>query len=110
MSAGTIVEYTGLVGIRVSYLGPTNTKGSRWRVHRADGKYGEDPDRLTVPFGHGLSVGDQVAAAVKEYLDRKAKRHAAESEGGEGWPGRWVLAAAGLDEYIATWVERTQQP
>jgi hypothetical protein len=94
------VTYLGRVGITATYRGPTNTKGSRWMVCRSDGKYNEDPDRLTVPYESGLSTGDNVAAAITAYLDRKQER----DEHHEGWPGDFVISALANDVYVAAWV------
>ena len=88
------VEYSGRVGIRVKYLGPTNYRGSRWRVWRSDDTYANDPDAITVSYDHALGTGGPNAvAAVQQYLARKD----------EGWDGRWIIAGAGDSEYIAVW-------
>ena len=83
--------YSPTVSITVRYLGPTDTRGSRFRVFRSDGTYAQDPDRLTVPFNHGLSSSERPVDAVDQYLARK----------GDGWHGRWVVAGANDREYIA---------
>lgn len=95
-----IVEYPGRVGIRIVYSGPTNTKSSRWRINRADGTYNDDPDRLTISYESGLDTRGNVINAVEQYLANKRRK----DKHGEGWPGRYVIAACAGDEYIATWI------
>jgi len=86
------VDYAWSVAIRVRYLGPTNTLGSRWRVWRADEIAADDPDAMTVPYDHALNGSDGACAAVAQYLEAKES---------ESWAGRWVLAGANDREYIA---------
>lgn len=80
------------VGVRAKYLGPSNTRGSRWRVWRADDTYAGDPDAITVPYNHAVNSGaDNAAVAIEQYLARKD----------DGWDGRWVVACGSVDSYVA---------
>lgn len=96
------VEYAWSCGIRVKYLGPTNYRGSRWRVWRADETYANDPDAFTTPYNHALNGSENACAAVRGYLSQKLPRR----EGGS-WAGRWVLAGANDSEYIAVRVPKS---
>lgn len=74
--------------IIATYHGPTNTKGTRYRVHRADETYNDDPDHLTVPYDYSLSVVDGYAAAIDAYL-------AAKLDAGNDWinGGTWHVGS-----------------
>lgn len=87
------VHYSPSVAIRVRYIGPSNTRGSRFRVWRADDVWANDPDRIEVPFAHEYSHGERASRCVEQYLAKKDER--------SGWDGRWVVAGASGSEYIA---------
>lgn len=87
------VGYAWCVAIRVRYLGPTNYRGSRWRVWRADDTYAADPDAMELGYNHALNASDNAAAMVRAYLKKKADN--------DGWNGRWVVAGHGDSEYVA---------
>jgi len=88
----TTVENAYCVGVVAQYRGPTNTRGSRWRVWRGDETYASDPEAITVPYDHALSTGaDNAGAAILQYLARKS----------DGWAGAWHVAASGHDCYVA---------
>lgn len=85
------ITYSPNVAIRARYLGPTNYRGSRFRVWRADGTWQEDPDRIEVSFDHGLSQSDRARDLIARYLANK----------GDNWQGHWVVAGASDSDYIA---------
>lgn len=95
----TTVDYAWCVGIRVRYLGPTDTMGSRYRVWRADDSYAMDPDAMTLSYDHALTGSENACAAVRAYLAQKAGQISS-------WAGRWVLAGANDSEYIAVRASR----
>ena len=100
MSDETTVEAAYCVGIRAKYIGPSNTLGSRWRVWRADETYRSDPDSITVPYDHALNTGaENAGAAIAKYLKRKTGH-------GASWVGRWIVASATDDSYVAVKVPR----
>lgn len=82
-----VIETVPIVGVRIRYLGPTNHAGSRFRVWRADGSYGEDPNRVTVSYDYGARHPEETA--LREYLQRA------------GWDGRWMIACAGSCDRVA---------
>lgn len=90
--AEATVDYAWCVAIRVKYLGPSNTLGSRWRVWRADETYNSDPDRKELGYNHALSGSETACAMVRAYLKDKDS---------DAWSGRWVLAGADRESYIA---------
>lgn len=77
------VERSGLVAVRSKFLGPTNHRGSRIRVWRADVAYSDDTNSLTVPWDYSLDPGGNHDAAIAEYLTRS------------GWDdmGTWVTGS-----------------
>lgn len=87
------VDYAWSCSIRVRYLGPTNYRGSRWRVWRGDGTYAQDPDAMELGYNHALSSSENALAMVRAYLKKK--------EDHSGWEGRWTMAGCGDSEYVA---------
>lgn len=88
----TVVE-SWSVPIVATYHGPTDTKGSRIRVHRGDDTYNGDPMRLTVGWRYELNASANFAAAVEQYI-------AAHNAAGHDWSGQWIVAG-GRDTYTA---------
>lgn len=86
------------VPVVATYHGPTNTKGSRIRVHRADDTYNSDPMRLTVSWAYELNAAGNFRAAVEQYLARHV-------DAGHGWDGDWIIAG-GKDSYTAVKVPK----
>ncbi len=68
------------------YLPPTNQRGSRIVVSRADG--GRDPMRLVVSWDYELNLPDNYVKAFNEYLAR------------QGWGGSWVIGST-TNGYVA---------
>lgn len=86
-----VVIPSHIVAIVARYSGPTNTRGSCIRVHRADESA---RSAIRVSWDHALGMSENFAAAVAEYIDRQA------AKGNDSWRGRWVLAG-GTDTYYA---------
>lgn len=83
--------------IRTKYLGPTNHRGSRIRVWRADGAYSEDPRALTVSWDHALNPAGNHAEAVRRYVEREV------NDTTWVWPdGAWVVGG-GREGSLAVW-------
>lgn len=81
-----------MTAVRTKFYGPTDTKGSRVRVWRADTSWLDDECRVEVSWDYGLSSADNHVEAVREYLV------------GRGWDGGWVLGST-VDGYVAVSVE-----
>lgn len=94
-----VVIPVGIVAIVARYVGPTNTKGSRIHVHRADESWQADTYRHVHHWDYALDTGEQYAQAVAEYVDKRA------AAGNKSWRGRWVIAG-GQDTYYAVKVGR----
>lgn len=85
------------VAIVTRYLPPTNNRGSRIRVHRADSTYRDDAHAITGQWSYADGVADNHAAAVAAYL-------AGQDAAGNDWTngGSWTLAAM-TTGYVAVW-------
>lgn len=79
------VERSYRVAIATKYLPPTNTRGARIAVWRADGPYRDDPDSIRVSWDHAEDIGENHRAAIAEYLERKRSS-------GNDWTtgGHWI--------------------
>jgi len=65
------VTESGKVAIKCKYLGATNTLGSRITVQRYEGgAWGKDPMRLVISWDYALSIGENYAEAVRQYVER----------------------------------------
>jgi len=80
------VRQTYRVGLFAKYLGPTDHRGSRIVVSRADG--GRDPMRLVVGWDYSMNLADNYARAFSEYLAR------------QNWGGSWVIGST-TNGYVA---------
>lgn len=65
-----------MVAILTKYIGPTNSRGSRYKAMRGDGRPG-DPS-LTVSANYQLSSEENHATAAFAFAQKM------------GWSGRWV--------------------
>ena len=84
VAAVTSVKHSHRIALVAKYLGPTNYRGSRIRVKRADHKAG-DPT-LTVEWDPALNSEDNYEAAVAAFVKSQLDL-------GRAWDGRWVLGA-----------------
>lgn len=82
--------------IRTKYLGPTDSRGSRIRVWRADSTYRDDPHAITVPWDYAVYVGENHAHAIAQYVTEAGWTTS------EWGPGRWVVGG-GQDGNVAVW-------
>jgi len=73
------VRQTYRVSLAAKYLPPTNHRGSRIAVCRADG--GRDPMRLVVSWDYALDVANNYAQAFAQYNAR------------QNWGGSWVIGS-----------------
>ncbi len=73
------VLQTHRVSLVGKYLPPTNHRGSRIVVSRADG--GRDPMRTVVSWDYDLGLSDNYARAFNEYLAR------------QNWGGSWTIGS-----------------
>jgi len=73
------VRQTFRVSLAAKYLPPTNHRGSRIAVCRADG--GRDPLRLVVSWDYALDVANNYAQAFAQYVAR------------QNWGGSWVIGS-----------------
>jgi len=73
------IRQTYRVSLSAKYLPPTNHRGSRIVVCRADG--GRDPMRLVVSWDYSLDVADNYAQAFAQYNAR------------QNWGGSWVIGS-----------------
>lgn len=99
MSDVTFTRDYSRVAVKCTYYGPTNTKGSRWKVCRADWTredYNWDPDQA--PLWVPCNVADEMGAsqgvpgfmaAIRLYLEKI------------GWHGTWSVGYAGTGVYVA---------
>jgi hypothetical protein len=79
------------VTIRCKYLAPTNYRGSRIAVSRWDSPtWGKDPHRTIVGWDYALSVGENYAEAVREYVARAE------------WAGPWITSTT-PEGAVAVW-------
>ena len=73
------IRQTYRVSLVAKYLPPTNWRGSRVAVCRADG--GRDPLRLVVSWDYSLGNGENYAAAFSQYIAR------------QNWGGSWIMGS-----------------
>lgn len=88
------VTYSHSVGIKARVT-TTSSGQTRLRVHRSDEHYGDDPQRLTVAWDHGLNGSDNACAAIAAYVTAHL------DAGHDSWDARWRVAGASDREWIA---------
>lgn len=85
-----MITHSYRVAIATKFLGPTNSRGSKIKAHRAD-----DPKTsVTVDYDHGLGSFDNHAAAIQALIEKL------------GWTDtNWVTGGTS-DGYVAVAVPR----
>lgn len=79
--------------IRTKFLGPTDYRGSRVRVWRADSSYSDDPHAMTISWEHALNPGENHTEAVRRYV----------AAADWNWPGgHWVVGGTDVG-HVAVW-------
>ena len=81
------VTDTYRVAVIATYHGPTNHRGTRITVRRADG----GGKRVTVGWDHALNPNENYENAIREYLELM------------DWGGRWTVGSIPTGR-VATWV------